>query len=339
MPDGAGVRFNVNGAELTLLGNASLRAIKNDKMVVSLYSGSGRIVSAGQEQYFGAGHEVAVELGGANGSEAISTPSFPQMLSPEELDLSCTMTNQTCSQLDVTPVSPKVAEGNVLAGLGIAPTPTGSATVTRAHISLFTPSKTIRLVRTPTPYRTPTRPAQPTLPSLPAQTLPPTSAATNPPEVTATPVPPSTPTPRPTRTTAPPTSTSTPQPVPVCNVSIGSLNPNGADLSVDVTNNNGSGSLTINHLEVWWVNNPASQFLQKVSFGGGEIWSGNDSVPTTRFPEEFGWTGSPASRQLDAGSTKTLLIRFHEDQDLSVAGHPRVHITFFSGCDQDRSYP
>jgi len=339
MPDGAGVRFNVNGTELTLLGNASLRAIKNEEMVVSLYSGSGRIVSAGRERYFGAGHEVTVQLGGANGSEAISTPSLPRMLSPEELDLSCTMTNQTCSQTDVTPVSQKQAEVDVMSGLGLTPTATWTETSTRTRMHLITPTNTPRLVRTPTPYRTPTPSPKPTDSKLPSSMPPASTGVTIPPAATATLPPPASSTPQPTKTKTPTPVNTTAAPPPACNVDLGSLNPSGADLSVDVTNNNGSGSLTISHLEIWWVNNPASQFLRKVSFGGSEIWSGNDSVPTTRMPEEFAWTGNAASRQIEAGSTKTLLIQFHDDQDLTVAGHPRVHITFYAGCDVDRSYP
>jgi hypothetical protein len=339
MPDGAGVRFTVNGAELTLLGNASLRAVKNDEMVVSLYSGSGRIVSAGKEQYFGAGHEVTVQLGGPNGSDAISTPSAPMLLSSDELNLSCTMTGQACSQSDITPVSQKEAEVDVMSGLGITPTPTGTQISTRTRLSLFTPSITPRLIRTPAPPRTPTSLPNRTQPNLPTSTPHAPTAATNRPGSTSTSVPTNTPVPAPTKINAPPTDTSTPQSSLACDVSIGSLSPSSADLSVDVTNNNASGSLTIDHLEVWWVNYPTSQFLQKVLFDGSEIWSGNDRVPTTQFPEEFGWTGNASNRQIDAGSTKTLLIRFHDNQDLSVTGHPRVHVTFYPGCDLDRSYP
>ena len=74
-PDGSGLRINVNGTELTLKGNANLKAVKNGEMEVSLFSGSGRIVSNGQEQYFGAGQKVSVELGGENGTQSISGPS------------------------------------------------------------------------------------------------------------------------------------------------------------------------------------------------------------------------------------------------------------------------
>ncbi len=69
-PGGSGVRFNVNGSELTIMGDASLKAYKDGQMEVSLYKGSGRIVSNGQEQYFGAGQKVTVDLGGENGNSS-----------------------------------------------------------------------------------------------------------------------------------------------------------------------------------------------------------------------------------------------------------------------------
>ncbi len=50
MPNGAGWIFDVNGAELTLMGNASLEANKNGTMVVGLYNGAGQITSDGQTQ-------------------------------------------------------------------------------------------------------------------------------------------------------------------------------------------------------------------------------------------------------------------------------------------------
>ncbi len=71
VPEGEGVQFTVNGAELTLTGDAAIKAVKNGKMEVSLFEGSGRIVSDGQEQYFGAGQQVNVQLGGENGSESV----------------------------------------------------------------------------------------------------------------------------------------------------------------------------------------------------------------------------------------------------------------------------
>jgi uncharacterized membrane protein YgcG len=96
MPDGVGWTFNVNGTELTLIGNASLKANKNGNMEVSLYKGAGQITSSGQTQYFGAGQKVSVNLGGPNGNQAISPPSQPKPLTSNELKVACTMTGSYC---------------------------------------------------------------------------------------------------------------------------------------------------------------------------------------------------------------------------------------------------
>jgi hypothetical protein len=41
VPDGSGIKFTVNGAELTLTGDASITAVQNGNMEVNLYDGSG----------------------------------------------------------------------------------------------------------------------------------------------------------------------------------------------------------------------------------------------------------------------------------------------------------
>src|SRR5215204_288858 len=104
-PDGSGVHFAVNGAELTLIGSASITAIKNGEMEVSVYEGSARIVSNGEEQYFGAGQSSSVQLGGENGTESISTPSEPEPLTGEELTMACTMTGEYCTPDEIDYVS------------------------------------------------------------------------------------------------------------------------------------------------------------------------------------------------------------------------------------------
>ena len=142
MPKGQGVHFMVNGTELTLMGNASLNATKNGKMQVSLYSGAGSIVSEGQEQYFGAGQKVSVQLGGPNGSEAVSPPSTPEPLSTDELNLACSMGGQYCSPNEITPISPDEAQATVEAGLA-TPTPTGTSSAATASTIALTAAQTL----------------------------------------------------------------------------------------------------------------------------------------------------------------------------------------------------
>ena len=106
MPDGAGVHFVINGAEMTLMGNASLKATRNGAMEVSMFSGSANVTADGQSQLVVAGEKTSMDLGGPDGTSAVSPPSAPEPLSPEELSVACTMTGQFCSQQEITPVSP-----------------------------------------------------------------------------------------------------------------------------------------------------------------------------------------------------------------------------------------
>jgi hypothetical protein len=117
MPKGVGWTFNVNGTELTLIGNASLKANKNGNMEVGLYDGAGEITSDGQTQYFGAGQNVSVDLGGPNGNTAISPPSKPVPLSPEELKVVCTMTGNDCTSDSISKVDTVQAQTIIQSGL------------------------------------------------------------------------------------------------------------------------------------------------------------------------------------------------------------------------------
>jgi hypothetical protein len=105
VPEGQGIRFIVNGAEVTLMGNASLTATKKGTMVVSLFSGAGRIVSDGQERYFGAGQQVSVSLGREDGTQSMGPPSAPKNLSPDDYNTACTLTGQYCTPEEIIPVT------------------------------------------------------------------------------------------------------------------------------------------------------------------------------------------------------------------------------------------
>ncbi len=126
MPEGAGWTFKVNGTKLTLVGNASLTATKKGDLLVSLYKGVAAITSLGQTQYFGAGQSVSVKLGGADGTTAISAPSEPQPLSPDQLSLACTMTGRYCTPDSITQID--AAEAQALLQSGQALTSSFSAT-------------------------------------------------------------------------------------------------------------------------------------------------------------------------------------------------------------------
>ncbi len=194
MPDGAGVRFIINGADMTLMGNASISAIQNGSMEVSLYSGSAIISANGGTQLVTAGESTSMDLGGPNGTSATSPPSAPEPLSPEELALACTLTGQFCSPDEITPVSPGDFLATLAAQMGLtstptspatatfpptlspsttlSPTPSLSATITRTGTLTRTVTPTLTRTRTPTvtTTRTPTRTSTGTLSATPSQT-------------------------------------------------------------------------------------------------------------------------------------------------------------------------
>jgi hypothetical protein len=213
-PDGGGVRFTVNGSDLTLMGTASLKAVKNGQMEVSMFNGSGRIVSNGQEQYFGAGQKVTVDLGGQNGNESVGPPSSPSPLSPQDLNTACAMTGQFCTPDQIQPVSPQQAQQQVQSELGI--TPTATTTNLPPPASTFTRTPTRTVTPTPTITQTATRTSSPTVTPtgtilvIPSWTL--SKTPTPRPTASRTPAPSRTPTRTPTKTFTPshtPTSTLT----------------------------------------------------------------------------------------------------------------------------------
>ncbi len=190
MPDGAGVTFIINGAEMTIMGNASLQAAQNGEMEVSMFSGTASITSNGGTQIVTAGQSTSMTLGGPDGTTAISPPSPPVPLSPEGLTLACTLTGNFCSQQQITPVSPLDAVATLMAQLGLdISLDNGSGTPT-ATIS-GTPSLALTLQKT----RTATSSSMQSTFALTNSLLPSLTNTPNPPTATNTQQPSSTPIP------------------------------------------------------------------------------------------------------------------------------------------------
>ncbi|HAV78865.1 MAG TPA: hypothetical protein DCX53_16055 [Anaerolineae bacterium] len=343
-PDGSGVTFNINGAELTLIGDASIKAIKNGEMEVSLYRGSARIVSNGQEQYFGAGQKVSIELGGEKGDRSISVPSEPEPLSEEELAIACTMTGQFCSESEITPVSEEQAQGEIQSGItstpSIVPTRTlsltPSSTVPATNTLLVLPSstgspgptplptksKTPGPTKTPGPSLTPSRTSTPTRTSTPSRTNTPTS--TNTPTNTSTNTATNTPsnTPSPTFTPGGPSE-------PICgSVSLSAItNPNPNELSMDITNSSG-GTITIDRFFAYWVDSPSTQALDMLVLNSDLIWNQTDNNSPSDFPTEGNWR-SGSDRTIPNATTRTFVVQYREN--LQSTGYV-IHIIFDIGC-------
>ena len=330
-PDGSGLRINVNGTELTLKGNANLKAVKNGEMEVSLFSGSGRIVSNGQEQYFGAGQKVSVELGGENGTQSISGPSVPEPLTQDELNTACAMTGQYCSQSQITPVSEAEAQQQLQAEITFTPTsiPTQAPTVRPSptlfptNTSFVLPSWTPRWTSTPTrtltplPSATRTRTPVPTRTRTPAPTLTRTRTAT--PTITPTPT-----------VTFTPTATAAPTSTPSCGLILTTpvTNLNSKELAMDIANINVA-PITIASFHADWVKVAASQKLSKIFLGGtNEIWNIADNTPPSDIPTEGNWNS--ASRTISGnGAVGNLIVQF---QDPLEPGNYQLQITFDNGC-------
>jgi len=345
-PNGSGVRFMVNGTELTLMGDASLKAYKNGEMEVSLYKGSGKIVSNGQEQYFGAGQKVSVQLGGENGTESISAPSKPQPLSKDELNTACTMTGQYCSQSEITPVSASQAQQDWLSQVTSTPTatripsPTDIPTSTGFVLPSLTPSKGPPTSTKP-PSRTPTRTVTPNLTfsrtNTPTNTPSRTNTPTNTPSRTNTPTntpsrtntPSFTPTNTPSRTNTPsftptftPTFTpsNTPSPTntpggptePACGslVTISNQTNGGNSLAMDITNSSGA-DITITRFFAYWVKSPISQKIDQLFLNGVSIWNTSDVNSPSDIPTESGWK-SGANRTILDTATLNFNVQFQD---------------------------
>jgi hypothetical protein len=315
-PDGSGIRFTINGAELTLMGNANIKAVKNGEMEVSVYRGSARIAANGGEQYFGAGQKVSVQLGGENGSESVGTPSEPQPLTPDELVVACTMTGQYCSPGEVIPVSADQAQADIQNAITSTPTLVATSTVT--HIPSPTVPPTFTLVvlpqtlfpKSPTPTATITRTPSRTPTRTPRPTFTPTTTPT--PTLTFTPTP----------TTAAPS-------VPSCGSSVTSVltNLGSRQLSMDITNNNGS-EIAINRFLAYWPDIPSSQKIDQLLLDGTVIWNPSDPDSPSDIPAEGNWTNS-ANLSIPAATTKSLLIQFSDD--LQATGY-EVHVVFDINC-------
>ncbi|MEP7136832.1 MAG: hypothetical protein ABI904_18050 [Chloroflexota bacterium] len=328
-PDGSGVHFTVNGSELTLMGNASIKAIKNGKMEVTVYKGSARIVSNGQEQYFGAGQKTSVQLGGANGSESISVPSEPETLTGDELTTACTMTGQFCSPSDIVPVSEAQAQAQIQSAITSTPTAISTSTVTLTPSPTAPPTYTLVVLPSITPSKKPT--LTPTVTKPPTRTPAPTQTITNTPTRTNTPT--STVVILPTNTPIPTATPPAPLVSACTSVSMSALtNPNNNELSTDITNSSGV-IITINRFFAFWEKSQPSFKLDFLRLAGVDIWNRSDPDSPSDFPAESNWNSNP-DLTIPDGVTKTLLIHF--SNDLLPTGRYEVHIYFDINCQVSR---
>jgi len=343
-PSGDGIRFMVNGAELTLMGTASLKAQKNGDMEISIYRGSGRVVSNGEEQYFGAGQKVNIGLGGENGTQAITGPSEPEAIGGDDLNVACTMTGEYCSEDQIDQISADEAQGllegqitstptlTLIPSLTYTPSSTIPATNTLLVLPTSTPSPGPTSTRTATKKPGPTNTPGPTrtFTVAPTRTNTPTATRTNTPTATLTNTP-VTPTLTFTNTPITPSPTQTPigPTEPICSdVSLAPLvnSPLNA-LTTTITNSHGA-PITINRFFALWVKNTSSQKLANLTLNGNVVWNPSDTFPPSDVPTESNWVNGSNLTIPDA-TTQDLLIQFQDNLD--TTGN-EIHIVFDIGC-------
>jgi len=319
-PEGAGIRFAINGAELTLLGNASIKAIRNGKMEISVYKGSAKIISEGQEQYFGAGQKINVQLGGENGTQAVSPPSSPEPLTGDELTMACTITGQYCSPSEVIPVSGEQAQGEIQSEITSTPSPIPTSTVTATFSPTVPPTYTLVVLPSITPSKKPTLTPTATKPPTKTFTPQPTRTPTRTPNVVNTPI-----------NTIIPTSTPFAPAEPICgSVSLGALtNPNTNVLGMDITNSSGS-TITINRFFAYWVKSPNSQKIDRLLLNGNIIWNTSDPNSPSDFPAEGNWISGTNLLTIPDANVGNLVVQYTYDL-IQPTGY-EVHIVFDIGC-------
>jgi hypothetical protein len=196
MPDGAGITFSVNGADVTLMGAAALQAHRNEEMTISLLQGSASVTADGQTQIFAAGQQVEVPLGGGDGLNPSGPPSAPSNMPPDVLAVSCTFSGTNCNPGEFQPGDPTQA---FLTIAQYVPTATLTASATASGTPTSSPSPALSQTATQTPVGTPS----------PTPTSTRTGTRTNTPVPGATPTPSRTNTPTQTNTSAGPSATPT----------------------------------------------------------------------------------------------------------------------------------
>jgi hypothetical protein len=350
MPDGAGLTFSANGAAITLLGTAELKARPNEDMTVSVASGSASITADGQTQYFGAGQEVRMPLGGAGGLEPAGPPEPPSDIAAGS-PATCAMLGVNCKPGDVQRIDPTQAASAIAqAVISSTPSLTGTQKVTatrsatpKRSTATPAPTSTVRANLSPVPSLSaaPSASATATAPGpsdTPAPTFTPSSTWTRAPTAIPSPTPSQTQPPSPTATDTPvptftPTFTFTPIPsptdTPACQLSAGSLAVGGNHLRVRL-DNQGSSPASILSMTLDWPDTPASQKIKDIHLGGNTIDNSNYNSPPSQIPLNGTWSaGHPADRRLSANSQETLDFGFQDP--LPATGY-NLAINFDNGC-------
>ena len=307
VPEGSGVVFTANGAEIALQGDSVLTADPGESMSVTMLSGTGSVTSDGVTQTMNAGEYTTVPLSEDLQSEG--PPSIPLPL-PDDVAMElCLLTEQGCDPDDPSSAFVTATPGGVVIL---------DATDTLApELSTNTP--------------VPVAPGLPTNTSVP---LPPTitSASTGPTDTTAPGLPSNTPT-----NTLPPTNTPAPTdtqgptstPAPVCgSISLGGYSKNGNTVSIVVTNNNFA-EVVIDGVNLNW-DETTNGLLDIINISGQDMWGvgKTDASP----PANITFSKDEPHRTIDGNSSVTLNFEF-----VDGASNPTsLQVIFDFGCTKSK---
>jgi hypothetical protein len=349
MPNGVGARFNINGSELVLTGNASVTAIPGGEMNISLYNGSAQVTADGQSQIFGPGQQVSIPLGGSNGLETIGPPSEPTPLSDDDLTIACTIAGQNCDLTPIPTIPADAAEATLSSELRptqetVVATPSATSTQapsatampsmtpfpsltrvpsktatrvpTRKPSDTHQPPSTATKMNTAAPTQTPSNTFTPTYTGTVTATFTDTFTPTDTATITATPTFTNTFTLTPTETATPtftsvvPTDTSTPTPTSINCSLITMQNLSISGNQLSVEIVNGMTSvIRLASFISNWPDVPESQQLNLITLGTQNIWEGTMTAPNAA-PEAF--TAAFGLRQINASSSDVLTMNFSE---------------------------
>jgi uncharacterized protein YceK len=296
VPEGSGIVFTANGAEIALEGDSVLTANPGENMSVTLLNGTGSVTSDGVTQDFHAGQYVNVPL--SENLESQGPPSIPLDLPGDAAYELCLLSGEECDEDDplawLTPTSGVLVLGGIWTDTPMSGEPTNTL-----------------LPGQPTYTYSPGQPTNPPNPGAPTAT----SGGSNP-------VPPTDPPP----TTEPPTNT--PIPATCGNISLGGYSTSGNTVSLTVTNNNQS-EVVIDRVQLSW-DQGANGDLDTFLINDRTLWGVGGA--TTSSPANLPLSANIPHRTISPGGSVTLHFEFVDGSSALNS----LNVYFNIGCSKSK---
>ena len=313
MDEGVGIRFQANGVDFLLEGDAVLQAKPGEEMTVSMIDGTGKVYANGQERELSPGTYVEVPMD--EDLNPTGPPTEPQPLGEVDITMGCQLLGIGCP------------EETAVAGLPSTwtPKPFGLSTYTSEPIDPSIPTYTPKPVGPGTPVNTSV--PLPTNTSKPRPPTSPPGGPTDPPPPTSPPGGPTDPPPPtdPPSPTDPPPPTNTPIPISCSSISV---SPGSSGWIFRITNNNSS-PIVITQVYLAWPDG--------VNGAWGKTWvEGKNihSIPNSSSPATMVSTSNIGWRTIPGGAT--WIMEFGFTNDPAASGY-NVTVTFDVGCPKSSS--